>query len=237
VNDQRFQPTLRQPSLKETTTRCLAIAGVVAGLAASVLPSPVMALPLFPEGSFPNHNPEPSPHEYRQCTTRLLGVKLSEEEALAACAKAFQPRDLSKCVVNLNKEGGITAIAALDACRQVRRPLAVADCVSGIRNKAKTAATADVLDYCRRSPLPDRFANCVRGLSQAVKVTPTKMMDSCLGTGDLPQQLDPTFIPYTSDAAIVQPTPSTPDSTPQAAPSRTLPDFQPSTAPAVPALF
>jgi hypothetical protein len=47
-------------------------------------------------------------NQYRGCAGRLLSVGISPEAAASACAETLRPKDLSRCVVEIEQE---TAIA------------------------------------------------------------------------------------------------------------------------------
>jgi hypothetical protein len=154
----------------------------IAGLAA-------LALPAFPAIAATN--------DYEACTSTLLGLKISSEEASSACAKAFLPNDLATCVSTITA-GNPTPIAdVLSACRKVRRPIELSNCVVDIRKDLSGASAPEVLGYCRRSLLPERYASCVLGISSATKFSPSQSMATCINAGDYyPAELEPTFIPY-----------------------------------------
>jgi hypothetical protein len=102
-------------------------------------------------------------NQFRGCTGRLLSVDISAEAAASACAEALRPTDLSKCVIEIERQTEIAAADALSSCRQVRRPDELASCVVGI-NRNQEEGIPSVLNYCGRSLLPKRFAECVVGL-------------------------------------------------------------------------
>jgi hypothetical protein len=174
--------------------RCLSGLGMVAGLVAVVFPVPAaIALP-FP---LPRVNDyRPSRRDFDQCTSRLVNLKLSVEEATSACARALVPSDLSRCVIRVASVDALTATDALAACRQVRRPQEMASCVLEIHGRVQGASAAEVLDSCRRSLFPDRLANCVVGTSRAANYSPTQAINTCIDGGYFPRELDPTFISY-----------------------------------------
>jgi len=196
VSNQTFQPQSHRPLQSGVRLiRCAAGIGVAAGLVASVVPAP-SAIASFPS-PFPHVTDyKPTTGDFNRCTSRLLGLKISPEEATASCARALQPSYLSKCVVKVTNQGGVAAQDALSSCRRVRRPDELADCVVQIHSKVKAAASAEVLDNCTRSLFPDRFADCVVGTTEAAKPAPTEAMNTCIGGGYFPREVDPTFIPY-----------------------------------------
>lgn len=189
---------LSQPSLltlgARRLVRGLSGLGIVAGLVAAVVPAPIaIALP-FP---LPRVNDyRPSRRDFDQCTSRLINLQLSVEEATSACARTLVPSDLSRCVERIASVDAIAAVDALSACRQVRRPEEMASCVVDINGRVEGATAADVLDGCRRSLFPDRLANCVVGTTQAAKYPSTQAINTCIDGGYFPRELDPTFISY-----------------------------------------
>lgn len=147
--------------------------------------------------------------DYRQCASSLIGRNITPEEAVDACARALQPRELSRCVNEISQESPISATNALSACRQVRRPVEMASCVVDIRKGVTGVADLDVLDRCRLSLLPDRYSSCVTGLSRETQLSATQVLDSCIDAGYFPREVDPTFIPY----GATPPAPMTPSDT------------------------
>ncbi len=192
--------------------------GVTVGLLASVVlaPSAIAQPYFFSHGTDYN----PSTRDYDRCTSRLLDLKLSSEEASAACARALKPSDLSHCVTKVSDVKGITAAQALEACRVVWRPHEMASCVVDINNKVNGSTATEVLDFCRLSRLPDRFANCVVGVSRATKVSSTEALNTCIDGSYFPREVDPTFISYPlaptepSMPSVTEPAPTTPEPAP-----------------------
>jgi hypothetical protein len=162
---------------------------MLAGLGAIALPSAASAATV-----------SVTANDYQTCASDLQGVNLAPEAIATACAAALYPQDLSKCVVQINRNTGIAAPAALFNCERVRRPLELATCVSDIKRGVQNAADPEVLDNCRRSLLPTRFANCVVGLNSRVNLVATQAMTTCIAggdrpygvVGDRPQDINPT---------------------------------------------
>lgn len=189
---------------------------------------------------------------YRGCTGRLLNIKISSEEAAAACAEALRPTELSRCVVDIEQGTEIAAGDALGTCRQVRRPNDVARCVVGISGGEKEAIPS-VLDYCgRRSLLPTRFAECVVGLRIQTKVAATQAMETCISSNEPPREFAPNFVPENRDPILPAPAapavtgdptplaepnsaPTGPNQTPDLTPPATIPQNQTPALPNVPA--
>lgn len=211
MNAQLSQPQSPSKS-KVRVGKCLASASVILGLITVVVPvNPATALPVYDVLPFlPDRDFQPSQGDFQRCTGELIKLKITSEEAASACARAFKPTDLERCVSRIGKENGFTGIDALSACRQVRRPVEMASCVVDIRRRAGDSVAADVLDNCRRSLLPERFANCVVGLNQSAKILPALAMNTCNDASDFPRELDPTFLPYSAvpEVAPLQTSPS-----------------------------
>jgi hypothetical protein len=149
--------------------------------------------------------------DFDRCTADLIRFKVSNEEALAACSRALYPEYLGTCVRRLVLRGKYEATDALAACRVVRRPTDMAECTTDIRDNLKNAVAADVLTACRQSLLPNRYADCVRGLSSGAKnLPPETALNSCLEVQYFPRELDPTFIPYSSQPPSICPECSAP---------------------------
>jgi hypothetical protein len=134
---------------------------------------------------------------FRRCTTQILGLKVDPEVATTACSRAIRPEELGTCVERIGTGSSLAIADVLNACRKVRRPLELSNCVVDIRRQITGAETANVLGNCRRSLLPERYAKCVVGITTAAKLEVTPAMQRCLAAGDYyPPELEPTFIPY-----------------------------------------
>lgn len=123
-------------------------------------------------------------NDYRFCAARLLALNISGEAVSTACAAALEPKVLSTCVYDIQRQTSILATDALATCRQVRRPNELATCVVGISINSQEKTIPEVLNYCRRSLLPARFAECVVGLRREIAVTPVQAMDTCIDGSD-----------------------------------------------------
>ncbi len=149
------------------------------------------ALPPMPASAITIRFPR-TKNEYRACSVELMGAGLTADAAASACAGALHPRDISKCVVQINRKTKIAAVEALSSCQRVRRPKDLATCVVDINTKSRTPTTTPllVLDQCRRSLLPEQFSECVVGLSRQVDFSVDRLMTTCLDTRDTVSQLD-----------------------------------------------
>lgn len=154
----------------------------VAGWLAMTLPSTAATIP----SSYRN--------QYRGCAGRLLSVGISAEAAASACAEALRPKDLSRCVIEIEQQTELAAEDALSSCRQVRRPDELASCVVGI-SRNQEEAMPSVLNYCGRSLLPERFAECVVGLRVEADFAPTDAMETCIDASDPLGDVAPNFVP------------------------------------------
>lgn len=179
-------------------------------------------------------------NDYERCTNELSKRQLSTEDIASACARALVPQDLGNCVQRIVERTSITAPEALNACRQVRRPLDLATCTVDIRNRLGDSNMGSVLESCRRSLLPVRYADCVVGLAKSAKASTPQAMEACIDAYYFPREVDPTFIPYpitsaptTLDTPTLTPMPEIVTPTPQPV----TPTPTPSTAPRVPALW
>jgi hypothetical protein len=125
-------------------------------------------------------------NHYRVCTQELIGAGVTADAAAGACAGALHPRDISTCVVQINRKTKIAAADALSSCQRVRRPNQLATCVIDINRKSRTqpADPLLVLDQCRRSLLPEMFSECVVGLSRQVNFPTDRLMTTCLDSRD-----------------------------------------------------
>ncbi len=163
-------------------------------------------------------------NQYRGCAGRLLSVGIPAEAAASACAEALRPQDLSKCVVEIERQTELAAEDALSSCRQVRRPNELARCVVGI-SRNQEEAIPSVLNYCGRSLLPERFAECVVGLRVEADFAPTDAMETCIDASDVIGEVAPNFVPGNQTPLI------DPNSTP-VGPEEQTPLIQP--APSIP---
>lgn len=178
---------------------------IALSLAAIAVP-PVLALTVSP-AEIRNAVPR---NQFDNCTEALIRLNIPPQEAATACATAFNPGNLGKCVQGVSRGGAIPAAEALTACRQVRNPEKMSECFTDIRRQVAAAPAAEVLDNCRRTILPDRFSNCVQGVSKKVSLTPTEVMNTCISVGDVVTEFDPTFVPYTAPPAETLPPSLTP---------------------------
>jgi hypothetical protein len=176
---------------------------------------------------------------YNACTRDLSNAKLGEADIGKGCAEALHPDAVGTCVARITGPtvNPITAVSALDACRQVRRPLELATCVNDIRNSDdKQAPMMDVLDACRRSLLPERFGQCVVGFRNAPLQRPIdKGLVTCLDATDyrkdvILRPLSDLINPYVPTAPTnlgqVTPVPPfSPPTTPTTQPKQILPQM------------
>ncbi len=123
-------------------------------------------------------------NDYRFCAARLLALELSADAVSPACAAALEPKRLSTCVYDIQRQTNILAADALATCSQVRQPDQLATCVVGISINSQEETIPEVLDYCRLSLLPVRFAECVVGLRREIDVTPIQAMNTCIDGSD-----------------------------------------------------
>ncbi len=135
-------------------------------------------------------------NNFRLCASELLEAGIAAPVAADACAAALYPRDLTICVVRIDRETNIAAADALETCRQVRRPKDLAKCVVNISNGTQNAVVRDILDNCRLSLLPVRFSECVVGLNKEVDFSAGQVMATCIDASDRPRDLYPrTIVP------------------------------------------
>lgn len=151
----------------------------------------ITALPILPASAITIRFPR-TKNDYRACSVELMGVGLTADAAASACAGALHPRDISKCVVQINRKTNIAGVEALASCQRVRRPKELATCVVDINTKSRAQTTTPllVLDQCRRSLLPEQFSECVVGLSRQVDFSVDRLMTTCLDSRDKVSQLD-----------------------------------------------
>lgn len=133
---------------------------------------------------------------YRACTGRMLNSGVTPEAAARACAGALYPKDIARCVSQIEGETEISAQDALATCSQARRPVELSRCVVGIAENTQGQPVPGVLDFCGRSLLPIRYAECVVGLRREINdLAPTQAMETCISASDRPLDFAPNFIP------------------------------------------
>lgn len=176
-------------------------------------------------------------NEYQSCTASLTDVKLDRTSASKGCAEALHPEHVGTCVVRIVNDKSvankITNVAALDACRRVRRPIELATCVTNIHGSSEAtpvdaAGSMAVLDACRKSLLPERYGRCVVGLYRdPLKMTVAEGLNTCLDATDYRKDIQliplsdvigpatsgssaPVYTPpvYTPPAPVPTPTPA-----------------------------
>lgn len=202
----------------------------IAGWSSMTLPS---AAQIFADYSSRNYYAYPysylSPKDYRDCSARLLKVRVPAPAVATACAQTLSPENLSKCVVDIKDKTNNTALDALNTCSQARRPTEVADCVVGISQSSSRKADPADLAYCGSSLLPGRFADCVVGLRRSLNFAiPTLALDTCISATDQLLDVSPNFVPQNGTPAIPFPTPTTIPTSPtqpvQPAPTPSIPN-------------
>jgi hypothetical protein len=145
-------------------------------------------------------------NDYRVCAARLKSVGITPQVLSQPCATALHPRELSSCVVTIDKQTQIGAVDALSACGKARRPQELATCVVGISNNTQEAVNPAVLNYCGRSLLPVRFAQCVVGLRSEIDVAPAQILDTCIDGSDSVSGFPPSSAPPTKLPTEFKPT-------------------------------
>ena len=165
------------------------------------------------------------------CVNQLTDSGVPSPQAGSACAQALIPKELSECVSKIKggtpivsgdlEEQASKAIAIVDSCFRVRRPIDLANCVVDIQravlnsaSNAKPEETVEAeIDYsatatdtqktpselamasCQASLLPGRHSECVialsRNTSEIGKIETA--MDTCLTAENFPRDLAPAY--------------------------------------------
>ncbi|MGF1521464.1 MAG: hypothetical protein ACFBSF_03995 [Leptolyngbyaceae cyanobacterium] len=133
--------------------------------------------------------------DYAACAVDLTELGVEADTAAAACALAFDPTEMSSCVVGVTDAADVSPVAALSACSRDRRPDEVATCVTSIHEQLAVTSSQSVLTLCHRSILPERYAECVTGLADAVGYSTDESLASCIAAGYRPQDIAPTYVP------------------------------------------
>lgn len=143
-------------------------------------------------------------NQFDVCISDLVNSGVNSEQASQGCAGALIPRQLSECVSMIRNNVSVTAIAALQSCYQVRRPVDLGNCVIDIQNGVLGGYTAPqgtevsdnlattVLETCQKSLLPGRQSECVIASSRS-GLTPVVAMNTCLAAEDFPRDLFPAY--------------------------------------------
>lgn len=157
---------------------------------------------------------------FRTCDYELAQMGISPEDRSRACGTALYPKDISGCVVGIvNRNEDINPLEALSTCRQVRRPLDLASCVTDINHIDESDLIAStVLETCRRALLPRRFAQCVVGMDREMDLSTQEVMTHCIEARDQPRG----FYPDLSN--VGQPLAPTPGAPP---PLQPIPGIEP----------
>ncbi|MDJ1172151.1 hypothetical protein PMG71_22230 [Roseofilum sp. BLCC_M154] len=130
---------------------------------------------------------------FETCNYELAQIGISAPERSIACGAALYPKDISACVIRIaNDNDDIGPSAALSTCRQVRRPLDLASCVTDINRLDESDLIATTaLETCRRSLLPQRFAQCVVGMSRDMDLSTQVLINNCIEARDQPRGFYP----------------------------------------------
>ncbi|MEO1295789.1 MAG: hypothetical protein AAFW75_08290 [Cyanobacteria bacterium J06636_16] len=157
---------------------------------------PFVTLGLLAAGSVPLVAPAAHASEdYAACARDLTELGVEAATAAAACALAFDPTEMSDCVVGVTDAADVSPVAAVSACSRDRRPDEVATCVTSIHEQLAVTNSQSVLTLCHRSILPERYAECVTGLADAVGYSTDDSLASCIAAGYRPQDVAPTYVP------------------------------------------
>lgn len=124
--------------------------------------------------------------DYENCTADLISRGAAESVAATACASAFHPLEVSRCVAGVGGGDALVVSDVLEACRSVRRPDDLAQCFNQILDDDSAANRSSVLSHCRRSLLPNDFANCVVGVKQGSTLTTDRALATCIDAVDTP---------------------------------------------------
>lgn len=180
--------------------RLIALALVPAGIiAGTIANSPVRAN--NPGGYEQEEKNDFRDSDFEVCFRQLLRTRISEREAGDACARALEPRELSRCVEDVSHKTPVESRNALQTCFQVRRPLELSTCVVDIYQEQKEIEDVDIdtlvsysnltLDFCRRSLLPQRYSECVVTLSRMSELSPPEVLETCIDAEAYPESLFP----------------------------------------------
>jgi hypothetical protein len=130
-------------------------------------------------------------NHFRTCATELKQAGISPEKASEACANAVRPKDLSRCVIEIDGSTELKSDDIIEACFRARQPIDLGSCVVGI-NEDVTNITDNlaVLDHCRRSLLPKRFSDCVVGINNELAISLETALGTCIKAEDFPRALN-----------------------------------------------
>jgi hypothetical protein len=158
-------------------------------------------------------NPLRPRNPFNRCIQELISAGIEAKEAGVACSDALIPRELSKCVITINKHNPRSADNTaflnpeemLKTCYQVRRPVDLANCFVDINDSAAQSREVAklVLESCRKSLLPGRHSQCVIAINRnpPAGMNPEEMpnwskeaLKTCLAAEDFPPDLFPTTL-------------------------------------------
>jgi len=132
---------------------------------------------------------------YSRCTTDLLALEFSEATVAEVCARAFEPEEVSACVVAVAAVPTVDPNQALTACRRDRRPDEVATCVTTIHQDLLVEDSSQVVENCHLSILPERYSQCVVGLGLTTELGTAASLEECIAAGYDPEDITPSFVP------------------------------------------
>ncbi len=166
-----------------------------AGLVATALPASALNFYSTPASDSTYRS---TSADYRTCAAEITGAGIIAVDAATACAAALYPKDLSKCVVNIDSGTALTSADAIANCTKVRRPVELATCVvdiGAIDKPTEMVPLLNIVDHCRRSLLPLRFSACVVGLRSQVDFATTVALSDCIAATNRPRNVLPNFMP------------------------------------------
>ncbi|MEM6611778.1 MAG: hypothetical protein AAF652_05885 [Cyanobacteria bacterium P01_C01_bin.72] len=125
------------------------------------------------------------------CADSLISSGVAELAASSACADAIDPKNLANCVEQIETETSVEGSEALQACYRVRRPAALADCVTTVSDSLELGKSDLALDSCRSSLLPERYAECALDLADVSEISGEEVLKSCLAAEITPGEVSP----------------------------------------------
>jgi hypothetical protein len=129
--------------------------------------------------------------DYYACAADMKASGVAEADAVAACAAARYPENLSACVVDVNELTGLTANSALLVCGRSRRPAEVANCTIDIHAALFDSPSTEALQNCGRSLMPERYSSCVVDISEATEIAAAEALTQCARAGFRPWAIQP----------------------------------------------
>lgn len=116
---------------------------------------------------------------YEECAEDLLEIGIDLETITIACSEALRPQNIGDCAFEIDYVTNLNAVDILEACRTVRRPVELGQCVEEIHDEIPTIDSQLVLNTCQQSLLPKQLADCTLGLHEELPLSAEELLVTC----------------------------------------------------------